>query len=203
MWLIDRHYWQRFDPTYQYCIPDCRVIKRIIRSYKYIGTLWERNELCPQFYSLEKEGRQLPWQKGSFPLHLEEARHVLDCDPIKSYPGSQENEQVASVTSPEQFIPPWGGEKIFSQGWARRLLQEFSAMSSFIQGQFRRIYYSSPKFPYCPFWPQLVNTCDCCKQPRTFISSILSSAVVIKALTSYCLICGREKKGQKAEAHQW
>ena len=148
MWLIDRHYWQRFDPTYQYCIPDCRVIKRIIRSYKYIRTLWERNELCPKFYSLEKEGRQLPWQKGSFPLHLEEARHVLDCDPTKSYPGSQENEQVASVTSPEQFIPPWGGEKIFSQGWARRLLQEFSAMSSFIQGQFRRIYYSSPKFPY-------------------------------------------------------
>lgn len=111
MWLIDRHYWQRFDPTYQYCIPDCRVIKRIIRSCKYIGTLWERKELCLQFYSLEKEGRQLPWQKGSFPLHLEEARHVLDCDPTKSYPGSQENEQVASVTSPEQFIPPWGGEK--------------------------------------------------------------------------------------------
>lgn len=46
----------------------------------------------------------------------------------------KKNEQVASVTSPEQFIPPWGGEKIFSQGWARRLLQEFSAMSSFIQG---------------------------------------------------------------------
>ncbi len=61
-------------------------------------------------------GCELPLHEAWFPLQLEDDKQDLNLDPTKSYPGLQENVQLASVTIPEHVILPCHGGWISSQG---------------------------------------------------------------------------------------